>query len=281
VNSQHQHDVESPAVAAAVACPQKESAHGDSAGHFRPAALKAYARQTHETRQNELVVQYLPLVHKVVHQVASYLRPPLSREDLVSAGTIGLVKAARDFDPSQAAEFKTYAYIRIRGAVIDELRGWSFAPAKLKKQYDRARQILAEMTERTGRTPTDEELAEQLGISTDKLYRMFENARVRHFLSIHSLNDQTPALGKVLAAADTSHPGERIEKAELLEQLAAAIAALPQRQRRIIILYYAKELTMKQIAEVLNVTESRISQLHAAALFRLSVKLRQFDDSRE
>ena len=86
-------------------------------------ALRAYDDQTRRRRQDELIVQYLPLVHRIVRQVASYLQPPLSHEDLISAGAIGLVKAARDFDPTRDAEFKTYAYIRIRGAVIDELRG--------------------------------------------------------------------------------------------------------------------------------------------------------------
>jgi RNA polymerase sigma factor for flagellar operon FliA len=249
-------------------------------GHLKGAAIKAYASHARQVRADELVVKFLPLVHKIVHQVVSYLRPPLTREDLVSAGTIGLVKAARDFDPAQQAEFKTYAYIRVRGAVIDELRGWSFAPAGLKKQFDQAQRTMREMTESNGYLPSDQELAQQIGMSVEKMHRMFENARARHFLSIHGVSDESPALGESLMAKDTSQPGDRLEKAELLERLTRAIQELPDRQREIIILYYSKELTMKSIADVLKVTESRVSQLHASALFKLSVKLKQFDDTK-
>ncbi len=252
-------------------------------GHLRPAAIRAYAHHARHVRQNDLVIQYMPLVHKIVHQVVSYLSGcasgPLSREDLVSAGTIGLVKAARDFDPAQQTEFKTYAYIRIRGAVIDELRGWSFAPPQLHKQFDRARRIVQRTTEQTGSVPSDEELARQLEMPVDKMYRMFENARARHFLSIHAVNDEVPALAEALTAADDPRPEDGLQRSELLQQLTRAIAELPKRQRQIIILYYGKELTMKQIADVAGVTESRISQLHAAALFRLSAKLKTFSET--
>lgn len=248
--------------------------------HFKGAALKAYSIHAKKAKADELVIQFLPLVHKIVHQVVSYLHPPLSKEDLVSAGTIGLVKAARDFDPTQQAEFKTYAYIRVRGAVIDELRGWSFAPAGLKKQFDNARKTLQEMTETMGHMPSDEELAQKLEMPVDKMYRMFENARARHFISINGMNDDSPSLGESLISPNAAQPGDRMQKQELLERLTEAIAQLPERQRRIIILYYTKELTMKNIADVLEITESRVSQLHAGALFKLSVKLKQFDDSK-
>ena len=115
-----------------------DSCEGQSDHHLKEAALKAYSPQIKQVREDELILEYLPMVHKIVSQVVCYLQPPLSREDLVSAGTIGLVKAARDFDPTRDAEFKTYAYIRIRGSVIDELRGWSFTPVSLKKQFAQA-----------------------------------------------------------------------------------------------------------------------------------------------
>jgi len=207
------------------------------------------------------------------------LKPPLSRDDLISAGTIGLVKAARDFDPAHDASFKTYAYIRIRGAVLDELRAWSFAPATVKKQLDRAQQIAEQILQHTGRAPSDKELAEKLGISLEKMYKIFEDARRRHFLSIHGLDDEAPVLGSMLAATGTKQPGHRLEQAELVAELAKQIEQLPTKQRRIILLYYHQELTMKQIASILKITESRVSQLHASALFKLSIRLREFDDS--
>jgi len=248
--------------------------------HLKDAAVKAYTRQTKKIRADKLIIEFLPMVHRIVHQVVSFLRPPLSNEDLVSAGTIGLVKAARDFDPSRDAEFKTYAYIRVRGAVLDELRSWSFAPASVKKQLDRARQLASQIIQKTGRAPSDEELAKELGISVEKLYKLFEDARARHFLSIHGMSDEAPTLGSTLAAAGTKGPGDRLEHAELVAELTNQIQQLPTKQRRIIILYYHKELTMKQVAQVLKITESRVSQLHAGALFKLSIRLRQWDDTR-
>jgi RNA polymerase sigma factor for flagellar operon FliA len=238
-------------------------------------AARMYAGHNRKRREDEMIVKYLPLVHKIVSQVTTYLHPPLSREDLISAGTIGLVKAARDFDPSRDAVFKTYAYIRIRGAVIDELRSWSFAPPDIKRQFDQAQEISSQMMERDGQMPADDQVAEQLGISTEKMYRIFETARARHFLSIHGGSGETPMLGQMLVSTTTPGPGEEIEREELLEALTQAITQLPEKQRRIVVMYYQKELTMKQIAEVLEITESRVSQLHAAALFKLSVRLGQ------
>ncbi len=241
-------------------------------------ALKAYETHTRKDRQDKLIVEYLPMVHKIVSNVAAYVKPPLSREDLVSAGTIGLVKAARDFDPSRDAEFKTYAYIRVRGAVIDELRGFSFTPVNIKKQFASAQKVLEQMTESLGCQPDDKQLAEKLGISINRMYKIFETARTRHFLSIHGLSEESPALGDTLAAPSAG-PSSRIERAELQQKLTQAITDLSEKQRQIIIMYYARQLTMKEIAMVLKLTESRISQLHAAALFKLSVKLKDFNDN--
>lgn len=240
-------------------------------------AARMYAGHARKQREDEMIVKYMPLVHKIVSQVATYLQPPLSREDLVSAGTIGLVKAARDFDPSRDAAFKTYAYIRIRGAVIDELRSWSFAPPNIKRQFDQAQEISNQIMERDGQMPDDDELAGHLGISTEKMYRIFETARARHFLSIHGNTGESPMLGRVLASGTEMGPQEELEREELLEVLTTAITELPEKQRRIVVMYYQKELTMKQIAEVLEITESRVSQLHAAALFKLSVRLGQMN----
>lgn len=239
-------------------------------------ALRAYGSQVRESQTDQQILQYLPLVHRIVSQVVSYLRPPLSREDLVSAGTIGLVKAAHDYDPSKDAEFKTYAYIRIRGAVIDELRQWSFAPPSLSKQFEQVQEASARLLEEKGQLPTDEELAEEVQIPVDKLYQLLEAARARHFLSIHGLDDEAPVLGECLADTGEPEPSHRLEREELVEHLARAIQNLPKKQRRIVVLYYQRELTMKQIAEVLGITESRVSQLHAAALFSLSTMLQKW-----
>ncbi len=244
-------------------------------------AFRAYALEkesSHCELENERIMMFLPMVGKIARQVVSYLKPPLSFEDMVSAGTVGLVRAARDFDPSRAVEFKTYAYIRIKGAILDELRGWSFIPASLNSRIKDAQRISREITEQTGSAPTDERLAQEIGISVDELYQMFEKGRAQHFISLDGESDESPALGNVLVANYASSPEERIERQELISNLAKAIQQLPEKPRRVILLYYHQDLTMKQIAEVLEITESRVSQLHASALFNLSVKLRQYQD---
>ncbi len=251
------------------------------AGHSRH--LKAVAARTyrgHKSRciSDEEILKLLPMVRKIARRAVSYIRPPLSLDDLVSAGTIGLLKAARDFDPSHQAEFKTYAYIRIKGAVLDELRRASLLPSGVGKQVRQVQELSRRIAEETGSLPTDEELARRLNVPVEEVYELFESARAQHFVSIDGLTDEQPALGDVLAAADTAAPESRLERAELLDQLTEAMQELDQRRLQVIVLYYHQQLTMKQIATLLDITESRVSQLHASALFTLSVKLEQWKD---
>jgi len=256
---------------------------GDNQQHLNSVALRAYTGHKKPVKSgidDEQITEFLPMVHKIVGQVVTYLRPPLSFEDMVSAGTVGLVKAARDFDPSHRAEFKTYAYIRIKGAVLDELRSWSFVPTNLSKRIRNAQKLSQKITEQTGSAPSDNELAEKLDITVNELYEMFENARSQHFVSLDSSDEDTPALGNLLVAGKISSPDEQIERTELIDKLAEAIQHLTERQRSVILLYYQQHLTMKQIADVLEITESRVSQVHASALFNLSVKLRQWKNGR-
>jgi RNA polymerase sigma factor for flagellar operon FliA len=250
-------------------------------GHLK-AARQAYAGHKNPEKQGfdeQQIAQFLPLVHKIAQRAAGYLRPPLTYEDLVSAGTVGLVKAARDYDAGFNAEFKTYAYIRIKGAILDELRGWAFIPPAVNKQIRRAMNLSVEITKQTGQAPSEDELAEKLGLTVNQLYETLENARAQQFLSLDGCSEDMPALANILAAPQTQTPEQHFEQAELVDRLAGAIQQLDQRQRQLIVLYYQQHLTMKQIAEVFNITEPRVSQLHASALFNLSVQLRQLDDA--
>jgi len=270
-----------------VAVDTKDITQGQFTGkdqkYLNNVALRAYAVQKKAVQgeiEDEHIAELLPMVHKIARQVVTYLKPPLSFEDMVSAGTVGLVRAARDFDPSHHAEFKTYAYIRIKGAILDELRCWSFMPENLRKRINMAHQLSRKITEQTGTVPTDIELAEKLGITLEELYETLESARAQHFISLDCFGQDEPVLSNFLAATNPVAPEEKIEKEELIDKLAEAIRQLSERQRQVILLYYQQQLTMKQIAEVLEITESRVSQLHASALFNLSVKLRQWKDGR-
>ena len=251
--------------------------------HLSSAAMRAYTGQKTSAQsdlKDELITELLPMVHRMAGQVVTYLRPPLSFEDMVSAGTVGLVRAARDYDPSHRAEFRTYAYIRIKGAILDELRDWSFIPANVNRRIRDAQQLSQKITKETGAAPSDIELAKKLGVTIDELSETFENARAQHFISLDGFGDDEPALGNLLRADRTSTPHEKIERVELIEKLSEAIQHLNDRQRQVILLYYQQQLTMKQIADILQITESRVSQLHASALFNLSVQLGQWKDGR-
>jgi RNA polymerase sigma factor for flagellar operon FliA len=252
----------------------------DGADHLKAVAMRAYNGHKHNRIGDEEILQLLPMVRKIARRAVTYLKPPLSFEDLVSAGTVGLLKAARDFDASHQAEFKTYAYIRIKGAVLDELRRASLLPSGLNRQIRTAQELSRRIAEQTGTPPTDEELAAKLGIPVQEVYELFESARASRFVSIDAISDEQPALGDLLPAAPTDGPDSLLEKTELIKDLTDAIGELDERRQQIIVLYYHEHLTMKQIAEVLEITESRVSQLHASALFNLSARLEQWKDGR-
>ena len=249
----------------------------ESHNHSKRLAQQAYANQDPSEVQNERIVQYLPLVHKIVQRVTTYIKPPLTYDDLVSAGTLGLIKASHKYDASHQAEFQTYAYIKIRGAVLDELRAWSFVPAQVDRQIHAALQTSSEIREATGKPPSDETLAEKLEISVEKLGEIFKNARIKQFLSIDtSQDDDTNADRLSVPATSSSSPLEAVEQQELVSTLTQAIKRLDERPRQLVLLYYREELTMKQIAEVFEITEARVSQLHAQTLFNLSISMRQW-----
>ena len=248
--------------------------HPDSKSHLKTVALRAYTSQKKKSVPNDQIIQLLPMVARIARRMAQYLKPPLSLEDLVSAGTVGLIKAARNYDPSQQAEFKTYAFIRIKGAILDELRHFSVLPLNLNKQARKALFVSRQIAAQTGACPTDDQLAEKLGITVDKLYKIFESIRARYSVSINQGRNAAFVLSDILPAVDTRTPDMQLERKELVEMLTRAIKQLPARQREIVLLYYQQYLTMKQIAEVLHITESRVSQLHAKIIFNLAVKLR-------
>jgi len=245
-------------------------------GHLKTVVLRKYS--CYRQKPDKMVMDYLPMVSKIAQRSVTYLRPPLSFEDLISAGTIALIKATRDYDPSRGAEFKTYAYIRVRGAIIDELRRWSFVPANQNKQIREALEASRKIKEQTGNEPSDKDLSANLGITVDELYRIYNSARARNFLSMEGHAEHDTGLGDILVSAKADKPEEQIEKSELVQQLAQAIKKLTDRERHLILLYYKKGLTMKQISEVFELTESRVSQLHSKALFHLSLKLREWQN---
>lgn len=245
---------------------------------LRAKISEAYARQSREAQEEKWILDYLPLVRHVVQKVVGHVNNRHDVEELLSAGTLGLVKAARSYDPSRDTEFKTYAYLRIRGAVIDELRGRSFVPPTTRQQIRSLTQAYQRLASQHGHAPSDEELAEAMGLSLAQLYQLMQDARKQNFLSIHGLDDDQGGMDSWVPTNREPSPQAQLERQELAERLAKAIAELPRRDRTLLLLYYERDLTMKEVAAVLEITESRVCQLHASALFKLSMKLKVGDD---
>lgn len=242
---------------------------------LRAKASQAYARQSSASREEELIVRYLPLVRHVVHKVATNIHHQQDVEDLISAGTVGLVKAARNYSASRDADFKTYAYIRIRGAVIDELRSRSPLSSAVHHKIRDLQEVYERFASSNGRPPSDEELAQKLNIPLQDMYKILDDARRQNFLSIHGIMQDEPVLGAFAPASHEPSPDAEAERKEMLERMAQAIQELPERDRVVLLLYYERDLTMKEAAKVLEVTESRVSQIHSSALFKLSMKLKE------
>src|ERR1700704_205502 len=229
--------------------------------------------------RDELVVRYAPLVKYVIGRMAISLPASMDSDDVLSSGTIGLLHAIDRFDPEQGVRFETYALQRIRGAIIDTIR--SLSP--LSRGAGRRARLLDENTaalaQKLGRAPTQEELAQELGVDQAELGRMLlESAHV--IVSLDGAGSGSEDDGEVQSLRDLVHDpnqagtDEVVEENELVERLSAAIDLLPQRHRLVLNLYYHEELTLKEISRVIEVSESRVSQIHTAAVMKLRGLLR-------
>ena len=231
------------------------------------------AGESRKSMEERWILTHIPLVKHLVQKIVGNIGRNTDREDLISAGTLGLVKAAQSFDLSRNVAFKTYAYIRIRGSIIDELRWRSFVPSGVHHQIQTIQETYRNIVASDGIPPRDEELAVAVGLSLKKMYKVLEEARRQNFISIHGLSDDKPVIQNMVPQVRELTPDKQAERNEMLVVLSQAITELHKRDRYILLLYYERDLTMKEIAEVLGVTESRVSQLHASALFKLSMKL--------
>lgn len=221
--------------------------------------------------------QYAPLVKYVVGRLAIGLPAILDYEDILSYGTIGLIEALDRFDGSKGVKFETYAISRIRGAIIDALRSLDRLPRSVRQKARRLEQIHVEFEREHGREPTDEEAAQLMGLTPEQYNQALIDASWVT-VSLDGLldrdnNEDGTAPTELPADPNEEDFTERLEKRQLLEALTAAIKTLPEREWLIISLYYRDEMTMKEIAQILEISESRVCQLHGRALGRLRARL--------
>lgn len=213
--------------------------------------------------RNQLAEYYLPLVKLVAGRLAISLPNHVDRDDLLSSGFFGLLDAIDRYDIERKNKFETYAGIRIRGAMLDYLRAKDWIPVAVRQRIRRYEQAVFDLENRLGRAATDEELAEAMEMSVKELVALEGQISVA---TVIPLDDYLRA-----DAPLTSEPGpsDRMEKEELRETLAAAIERLPEKEKKVVALYYYEELTLKEISLLLDLSEARISQLHTKAIFRM------------
>jgi RNA polymerase sigma factor for flagellar operon FliA len=229
-------------------------------------------------QREQLLLEHLPQVQYIARRIHDRLPPQVLLEDLVHAGILGLMDAVRKYDPSKNVQLKHYAEFRIRGAILDSLRQVDWSPRALRRQARRLEQAVLDCKGRLGRDPTEPEIAAELQITLESLHHLLGDLRG---LDIGSLQaDANDPNGDELAAqnrpaADQEDPYHLTLRSEMSGLLEKAIGELPARERQVLALYHFEELTMKEVGAVLGIGESRVSQIHTAAVIRLRARLRE------
>src|SRR6266498_443211 len=229
--------------------------------------------------RDELIVHYSPLVKFVAGRVASGLPQSVEQADLVSYGIFGLIDAIEKYDPSRGIKFETYAISRIKGAIIDELRAIDWIPRSVRFKAREVEKAYASLENRLHRTPTDAEVAQQLGISTDELHHIFNQISFVSVVALDELLTVGSERGDRVSLVDTledktaEDPETAFESEEMKGILAGAINRLAEREKIVITLYYYEGLTLAEIGQVLGVTESRVCQMHTKAVLQLRGKM--------
>ena len=231
------------------------------------------------SERDELIVSHLPLVKYLVKRIAVNLPSYLDEEDLISVAVIGLITSAERFEPARGVRFKTYAEQRIKGTIYDELRSQDWFSRSIREKYKRLERVIMALSHKLGRDPNGEEIAEALGLELEEYYKMLAEVHSYAFMSLdESWQDDegnTVSLLDLIEDANAGNPQNQLIKRQLVESLGAAIDNLPEKERLVISLYYYEELNLKEIGEIIGLTESRVSQLHSQAVLRLRSRLKQ------
>ncbi len=244
-------------------------------------AIKQVTEEIEITTENreEVIKQYSPMIKYVANRIAMRLPPHIEVDDLISVGVLGLIDAITKYDPTRGAKFKTYAEFRVRGAILDELRSMDWVPRSVRQKASNIDSVVQKLQSKLGRPPEDEEVAGEMGISLDQFFDTLNETKSMPVLSLEGLGiaketGEQQSLLDCLAGKGDTDPQTQIRLNELKEIIAQAIDTLPEKARLMISLYYYEELTMKEIGAVLDVTESRVSQIHSKAVFKLCTELK-------
>lgn len=240
---------------------------------FTPAVLLNVER-------DQLILEHLPQIKYIAQRISTKLPSHVELNDLVSAGILGLLDAIEKFDPKRGVKFKTYAELRIKGAILDSLRNLDWAPRSLRKKSKDLERVYRELEQRLGRPALDKEVCEAMEISLEEFYELVDQIKGLNLGSFQEMSGQdedknSEPLVKYIPDAPQMDPFFVFHKTEIQSILGTAVDTLPKKERLVVSLYYFDEMTMKEIGKVLGVNESRVSQLHTKAMLRLRTKLRR------
>lgn len=245
---------------------------------------KKYKSTGDKRARERLVLAYSPLVKYVAGKMGSGLPSYVDDADLVSYGLTGLISAIERFEPSREIKFETYAMSRIKGAIIDELRSMDWVPRSVRMRAREFERANAKLEHKLHRAPTDQELAHELDVTPEELQehiQQISNSAVIALDELWSVSDSSGGQVSLLDTIEDPHaadPEKSFDAVNVKEQIAEAISRLPEREKLVVALYYYENLTLREIGEVLGVTESRVSQLHTKAVLRLKSRLQDDDD---
>ena len=235
-----------------------------------------YAKtKTPELREN-IILEYAPLVKVVAGRLSMYLGYNVEYEDLVSYGVFGLIDAIDKFDLLKDVKFETYASLRIRGAILDQIRKMDWSPRTIRQKQKKIDAVIKDVETRYGRNATDEEIASGLGIAPEEYLEWQSQMKITNIVSLNEFLEQgseVPNEAMKTKSAQFDSPEEVVAKTELKQMLVQSLEILTEKERRVIELYYYEDLTLKEISSILEVSESRISQLHTRALQKMKTKL--------
>jgi len=216
----------------------------------------------------DLITQHVDLVKRIAQHLIARLPSTVDIDDLLQSGMVGLLEAANNFDPTRGASFETYAGIRIRGSMLDDIRKHDWTPRSVHHKYRKVAEAINEIESQTGRPARSEEIAAKLDITVDEYHKVLADSSGSRLFSLDETLDE-PVLNRSMPKADTASPEQELYKSQFREQLAEKINQLPERERLVLSLYYERELNLKEIGQVLDVTESRVCQIHGQAMVRL------------
>ncbi|MFC1551458.1 sigma-70 family RNA polymerase sigma factor [Candidatus Latescibacterota bacterium] len=240
--------------------------------------IGVYDRMSSDQKRDKLVKENLKLVNFIVSRLAIGLPTWIDKRDLISSGVIGLIDAAKSFDPKKGVKFSSFASSRVKGAIIDELRSLDWVPRSIRDKSKLIEGAILSLIEKLGRFPNDTEVAESLGWDEDKYNKSIRQISGTTLLSLDEIITTSPT-GDTIKRIDTlkgdsANPLKDIEHKELLDNIVEVISGLSEQERLVVALYYYEELTLKEIGLVIKVSESRISQIHTTAILKIRARLR-------